>query len=670
MHLPMHPPEPAEAKNTRRGPRWLLPAVALLPVLALAACGPEPRAPGATETVEVTGRDPLLERDAWTPVEARSDRPPRVALLSPSFAGLSTGGERVALLLPPPSSVELRIRTEDGPVRLSPIVGVGFRFRPARAADGEPVRVVFEIEVNGTPTRARAIEAAEDLPDEERDWEPLGEPLELMPGDVVTLRTRLQIPAGLELGQRVRAGFSELVFRQHHERRRQGPTTQAPNVVLIVMDTLRADAVSCYGAPSGTTPNADALAARGVLFEEAYASASWTWPSTASILTGKEPDEHNVVSPEACYLSTEHETLAELLFARDYLTAAFSCNPLIQADKRFDQGFETFDDSGEFRFGDEVVPDVLDWLDAHAGTRFFLYLHLVDPHLPYSLLPELADDADDTSETLKTAEKLIFAGEGRREDGSVDLDLVVSPADRDAMRRRYRAAVRTGDLWLGEILDRLRELGLERETVVAFTSDHGEELWEHGLGTHGSQLYEEVVRVPLILAGPGIPRGERVPVPVSNRHLAPTLARVCGARFSELADPRDLLDPTQREERTLFFSTHIGRWRGTKEITAIFGLRKGDWVLHDAPLAHPYGVLPSAAGELGEARLFHLGEDPQQLDDRAERSQARLSELREELARHVREADARGTAAAVGAGSETLQLLRDIGYVEGDKDGQ
>jgi arylsulfatase A-like enzyme len=661
--------------KTRRNSRRLRGTV-LVPLAMLVGCGsscaPEPRTPGAPEAVEVPGRDPLLEADAWTPEEVRTDRPPRVALLSPSFARLSTGGERAALLLPPPSSVTIEVRPEDGPIALRPKVGVGFRFRPARTDDGEPVRVAFEIQVNGAGLRTRTIETADDIPDEERDWEGMGV-IELVPGDVVTLRTRLETPPGVEVTQRVRAGFSDLVFHRRHERQRQSATPETPNVVLIVMDTLRADALSCYGGEPGTTPHADKLAKRGVLFEEAYASASWTWPSTASILTGKEPDEHNVVSPEACYLNTEHQTLAEQLFARDYLTAAFSCNPLIQANKRFDQGFETFEDGDDFRFGDEVVPEVLDWLDEHAGSRFFLYLHLADPHLPYSLLPKFVDERsepNETAATLKTAEKRIFTGEGHVGDGTVELDRVVSEPDRDAMRRRYHAAVRTGDHWLGEILDRLHELGLDGETLVVFTSDHGEELWDHGLGTHGSQLYEELVRVPLILSGPGVPRGERVRIPVSNRHLAPTLARVGGARFDGLTDPQDLLDPTQLEERPLFFSTHIGHWHPTEEITAVFGIRKGDWVLHDAPLARPYGARPDDDSELGQARLYHLGEDPQQLDDRAESARGRLEELRAELTQHVKQTGTRRTATSVGAGSETLKMLRDIGYVDdGDGDG-
>ena len=625
--------------------------------------------PAPSGPVEMVVKDVLLEAGSWQIVEQHAEYPPRVSMVLPSFAKRELGAERPALILPPPASVTIQIEEDAGELRFDPRAGVGYRFRPPRNAAGQAARVEFEIEVDGQLVRQLAIECADDVDDTERDWLALGEPLTLAPGARVTLRTKLVPPPGVALEElspegRLPAGFAELAFHRRFERVRRSATPETPNIVLVVMDTLRADALGAYGARGKPTPHLDALASRGVLYEEAYATSSWTWPSTASILTGMEPDEHGLVDDEASFLNTGLETLPELLFERDYLTAAFSCNPLVIHQKRFDQGFEVFDDYGDFRYSPAVVPSVLDWLDNNAGSRFFLYLHLVDTHIPYQLEPEFARKLKRLpTEPMSKVERRVLAGEGHRADGSIDLDQVVSSRERDAMIAQYRAAVRSADLWVGRLLERLHQLGLDETTVVAFTSDHGEELWDHGLGTHGFQVYEELVRVPLIVAGPGTPRGERVAVPVSNRHLAPTLARLGGAQFEGLSDARDLLDPTQREARPIAFSTHNGRWHRQRDVSSIFGLRDGDWVVHYAPLEAPYA---DPDGPRGQLRLFDLSADPQQTSDRAGLDAARAANLRDALIEHLQTTGARRKGVAVGAGSQTLKLLRDIGYVDGD----
>jgi arylsulfatase A-like enzyme len=658
---------------------WVGAALGLCAATALVVRAGLDDGSGEPVPCEVGGRDLLLEPE-WTVLEQHPRHPPRVSVLLPSFED-DMESERPALVMPPPCAVEFTVGRDEGPAVLHALAGVGHRFRPPAAPDGEPYRVVFSVEVDGALAWSGSIAAGAAI-DAGDAWKPVGGEagLELAPGAAVTLRTELVAPAGappLER-DRVPAGFAELRLAWVVVREPRPSSPRSPAVLLIVMDTQRADVLSCYGGEPGTSPAVDALAARGVLYEDANATARWTWPSTASLLTGLEADEHGVIDDDrACYLCTAHETLAELLLERGYVTAAFSCNPLITRDKRFDQGFEEFDEGGRFRYMDEVGDEILRWIEAHAGTRYFLYLHLVESHLPYSIAPDLRAELEQDlggrppgcppKAALQELEQRVMAGEGRRADGSVDLEQVVSARDLAWVRAEYRAAVRTGDRWVGRILARLAELGLEDETLVAFTADHGEELFDHGLGTHAHQLYRELVHVPLILAGPGAPRGVRVATPVSSRHLAPTLAAAGGARFAGLADALDLRDPASIEPRALHASTHVGRWNRDEQRTSIFLLREGPWILQHAPLALPWGEPPEADPGAGQSRLFQIEEDPHELHARAASEPERVRAMRSRLLDDLRAMGERRTEVAVHSSSATLKLLRDIGYLGADE---
>jgi arylsulfatase len=402
---------------------------------------------------------------------------------------------------------------ERGRLVLRGSAGVGVRFQPP---DGTPCTVVFTVEVDGEVVDEQRVVLGEGA---SRDWRPVGGPdgVAFERGDEVVLRTSIEGCDGVELAEAAPAGFGALKIEEVVRKADPLPAdAEHPSVVLIVVDTLRADHLSCLGSERAATPNVDALAARGVLYERAYATSPWTWPSTASILTGLAPERHGVLDGRSCVLSSDNETLAEAFFGRDWFTGGFSGNPLVDSMRRFDQGFETWDSFNEFRFTGALQPQIAAWIDAHAGQRFFLYLHLVDPHAAYDNRPEAlaqvggARPADyPAGNALKAFEERLFENEGRTANGGFDLTRVV-PGDHDRwMRDEYLAGVLTADLWLGEILAQLERLGIDDRTVVAFTSDHGEELGDHGLVAHCSQLHEELVRVPLVLAGPGIPTRAR-----------------------------------------------------------------------------------------------------------------------------------------------------------------
>lgn len=621
-----------------------------------------------------------------------AEHPPHARILCPLVDSRFDVADKPSLALPPPCEISFVVRPEEDGARLFAAAGVDLGVRGSLAGTGASLEVRFEILVDGrAELDERVTVVGEDvLRREGREAEcawrhaGAGSGIALRAGQRVTLRTSLPAYAGRELPAAARGlalGFGGLTLERDRERPRTSSSPDRPNVVLIVIDTLRADRMSCYGAEKPTTPRLDALAREGILFEQAYATSSWTWPSTASILTGLMPEEHGVVSNESCTLHLSYETLAEALQGRGFTTAAFSCNPLIAAERYFDQGFEHFDavHGAQMRPTAEIIDEVLATLERIADTRFFLYLHLADPHTPHRPLPfELARLGGERPADFPTYEReghlvdgldvyagRLMRGEGLDEGGHSVPERVVPPEHMRWIRDSYDACVGTSDHFCGVVLDALARLGLTDRTIVALTSDHGEELFDHGMLAHGHTLHQELVRVPLILAGPGVPRGKRIAREVSNRHLAPTLARVGGARLAGVRDALDLFAP-EPQEQPVGYATEKGFWNGRRPL-ALQGLRAHGWVLHRAPRGAPFGREPGPEGDL---RLFHTREDPLELLDLAHRPEheERGRELLLELERALEEERGARRAGALGLGASALEVLRGVGYVGGDEE--
>jgi arylsulfatase A-like enzyme len=463
----------------------------------------------------------------------------------------------------------------------------------------------------------------------------------------------------------LRAGFGGLALERRERLARTTSAPERPNVVLIVLDTLRADRTSAYGYARPTTPNLAALAARGVLFEEAQATASWTWPSTASLLTGLYPEQHGVEDAASSFLPAALDTLPEALQRVGFTTAAWSGSPLIVPDKGFDQGFEFFDASreGTLRRSDLILPGALEWLGSLRGTRFFLYLHLMETHAPFVPLAEgRAQFAAGVPAGYDPRKVLDYNWElqsqGFDEHGARRTDAVVTPDEQRWISELYDGCVWSADHCLGLLLARLAELGLDDETIVAVTSDHGEELFEHGLVTHGNTLHRELVRVPLVLAGPGLPRGERVAAPLSGVAVGPTLARLAGTTLAGLSAPPDLF--AAGDPAPMLFSTRQGWWNGYAR-QPLFGLREGSTVLHLAPEAAPWGA--SAQPGAGELRLYDLALDPGETNDLAASEPARAEALRAELVRRLASFAEHRVVNGAAPDPGTLERLRGLGYL-------
>ena len=289
------------------------------------------------------------------------------------------------------------------------------------------------------------------------------------------------------------------------------------NVILISIDTLRADHVSCYGYDRDTTPNVDALAADSVLFEQAITPAPWTLPAHASLFTGLLPSQHGV---QNFYqkLSDEALTLGEVLRARSFLTLGVASFEYLFPDYGLVQGYDEY----FFRYplrAEKIVEKALDMLDRHCGKRFFMFLHFFDPHDPYDPPAPYNTMFCPFGEKgcLKKEHKSpikAFLGERRRP----------TENDIEAAIALYDGEVRFVDEQLSFLFERLKELDLWDNTMIVVTSDHGEEFWDHGSLSHGFRLYEEQIRVPLVVKLPHSRNaGTRVERQVGLIDVAPTI---------------------------------------------------------------------------------------------------------------------------------------------------
>jgi arylsulfatase A-like enzyme len=310
-----------------------------------------------------------------------------------------------------------------------------------------------------------------------------------------------------------------------------------PNILLILVDTLRRDRLTPYGYRRETSPEiARRLAAPGTVMEDAYSQAPWTLPSVVSLMTGRYPGELLGGDLAAYGIPPDVEPLAERLAAAGYETAGFLANPTMHVGAGFERGFRTFyappaDPEWLRRHADDLNRHAQPWITAYQDRDrpFFLYLHYIDPHDPYDN-PETAGNHSP------------FEGEYRGPVGgdwvhgiySGKLALADPVRDLAHLSALYDSEVHYVDRAIGELLDRLRPEVLAR-TLVLLTADHGEELLDHGGWKHGQTLYEEQIHVPLIWRWDGhIRAGRRLAGTVRLLDLAPTLAAAAGAA----PDPR------------------------------------------------------------------------------------------------------------------------------------
>lgn len=362
-----------------------------------------------------------------------------------------------------------------------------------------------------------------------------------------------------------------------------------PNVLLITLDTLRADYLGCYGSPDVDTPHIDGLAREGVQFMRAVAPSQCTNPSHASIMTGLYLAEHGVYD-NATPLADEAVTLAELLQAEGYRTiAAVSARHLNPKNSNFGQGFDAFLRCGptEMAAG-KRNRKLFRAIRSAARHPFFAWVHYFDPHGDYA--PPMPFDTrypvTDLYDPVE-ARPWMDLSEKRLRPGSVDPDQVIP---------LYKGEISYLDSEIGQLLGLLEENGLLRQTLVVLVADHGESMTEKGIHFCHAGLYNQVLHVPLLLRWPGrLPSGQRVLWPVSPVDILPTLLQLLDLQLPERMSGVSLLpaieDPGHRPDRPLFSEAVGGVIRsvhldGYKFIKAYPGK---DWSVTGDHLYRPFG---------------------------------------------------------------------------------
>jgi arylsulfatase A-like enzyme len=376
---------------------------------------------------------------------------------------------------------------------------------------------------------------------------------------------------------------------------REAAPPRPKSVVVIVVDTLRADALESHGAPPGSAPALQALAQRGTVFENALAAAPWTGPAVAALLTGRYPDEVGVRNLRDA-LPAGVPTLAQRFQRAGYATAAVVSNALAGPTYGHGKGYD-FVHAERYKEGpgepptfraDAVVDAALPWLAARLDDPerpFFLYLHTCDPHEPYLPVEPFRTRFAGGFEALDDAWILAQSYVQER----------LERSKLEALRALYRGEVAAADAALARLLARL-----PADTLVAVTSDHGEEFLEHDALLHGHTLFQELLHVPWLLAGPGVPVRREL-APVSQVDLAPTLLELAGLAFDAREFSGKSLAPLLRGtdaaagERALHAVLEDGQRR-------TLAVRRGKWKLI-------HGV------SRGTTRLFDLERDPQERTD-------------------------------------------------------
>jgi arylsulfatase A-like enzyme len=416
-------------------------------------------------------------------------------------------------------------------------------------------------------------------------------------------------------------------------------------ILLITIDTLRADALSCYRAQTPGTPAIDTLAGDSVVFRHARSPAPWTLPALASMMTGVSPQVH-LATGLGSRVPNRLTTIAEALRRVGYRTAALVSSPLLGREVHLDQGFQEYTAFPKPADPDQLAGLASKWLRVHGKEPFFLWLHFYDPHTPYEPpAPYIRGMPPPGMGPRLTAEEHLAIRLHQRDP---------SPAEREWIRQLYEAEVRWVDAAVGSLMADLKRSGLYEGTLILLLSDHGEELWEHGGVGHGHTLFEELLHVPFLVKLPGETRRGPVEIPVSTASLAATILDFAGRPLPARYPAARSLAPLLRGE-TLppepLLSTGLQRIE-EREAVIFGGFKLIRWLTS------------------GRQELYDLGRDPRETADLSASSPEKTAEGGRLLDRFEAEGEQGRKILGITRPErippdpEALKRLRALGYVQ------
>ncbi len=436
-----------------------------------------------------------------------------------------------------------------------------------------------------------------------------------------------------------------------------------PSVVMILVDTLRADYLGTYGFQGDVSPHIDALGRDGVVFEKCFSQSPWTKPSVATLFTGLYPSVHKVYTEEGKFhakrgadrstdaLSRDAVTLAEVLSDRGYSNAAFVANPWIRAAHGFDQGFAKFDTEGadNDQKATVLVGRAKQWLDQlRTDAPFFLYVHMMDVHAPYDA-PQEDFEAVRNSPSLGPSVPLDKQLFDRIPAYMKIPDWTKGPdaADVRVWRGRYAAGVRFIDRAIGDLVEHLRRTGRYDDTLLVIVSDHGEELYDHGAWDHGYRVYDHQIHVPLVVRYPRSQfAGTRVAGVSRVVDLMPTVLSAAGAPLPPLLQGTDLAGLVRGADERRVSVTEAVKWAPEMRVAR--------------------SVSHKLVSRGAAQQLYDVAHDPREMEDVRTRQADVASQLAAALSAYESANRAHPGLAATQAEvpAEVQERLRSLGYLE------
>lgn len=425
------------------------------------------------------------------------------------------------------------------------------------------------------------------------------------------------------------------------------------NVIILMVDTLRADHLGFHGYERATSPNLDRFAARAAAFRENYSQSSRTGPSVASLFTGLHVRSHGVINPLEQWdgkgvLDASHLTLAEILSGAGYTCRAIVANPNVYEQFGFGQGFDQYRHVDLFTAAADINNLSSRWIDelTEGENPFFLYLHYMEPHSPYTAPPPSNGLFVDRSYSGP------ITGEHRQIDGILAGAITVNDRDRAHLTALYDQEIASWDLSFGRFMRFLESRGVLDNTIVVVVADHGEEFFDHGAVLHGYTLYNEQLHVPLVIAAPGRSSGRTIDTVTRNIDLLPTVLDLVELGLPDGIQGESLLpliDGAAGEDRFVFSQTQI---RAVKTVSCSSFQAKG-WKLIETLV--PPGASP---------QLFNVADDRGEQNNLFESMATRVKEIRGLRAEYLRSLP-EGPSRTVTLDEDAKEWMRKMGYTSG-----
>ena len=437
------------------------------------------------------------------------------------------------------------------------------------------------------------------------------------------------------------------------------------NVILISLDTLRADHMGSYGYFRDTSPNIDSFARQSILFKNAFSHSSWTAPSHASLFTSFYPSDLNIIfHPAPNRLPESARTIAELFSENGYATAGFTGGGYVSTDYGFSQGFDLYTSNGLRQENNQE--SIYDWLEKHRQKKFFLFIHNYNVHRPYTP-PEpykkyyTNDTYTGSIEDLMDSIRVDYEQDGSISKRKQEYDYIVS---------QYDAEINYVDELIGDLLEKLSQEGFMDNTIIVLTSDHGEEFLEHGSFGHMRTLYDEVLSVPLILYAPDLPQGIVVERQVGLVDVFPTLLDLVGFERQESIRGESLVSPIYRDrggkvilsETGTMATMHLPKGVNVRYLKSA---RTRDYkVIYDQKMMYPQRETNEDKTSLDAVlsyHLFDLSSDPRETRDVSSEEKLTTFRLRQYLIQKKLGVDTSSSTLRVSG--KVRRQLKNLGYL-------